>query len=346
MEKREKSASLQAFAGELEQYEMLIAKEFKSFRKGRKLWGKILSLTAAEKQKAFLIQEFVFPGDPESMMEALLYVKSQMAALASECSNRKTWYWAHLWKERAEQLYEKVKILTRENTVASQVYAEIVRNEKKIKNSARLRVLLTGGVILAALSVILILFSVPERKEDRIIAIHNFTFSVPLYWGEEGSRPDYYQYYRRQNAGQTAQEQGAFTGTEAYSDQLSDAEADKGVIMLSIACPIDDDLVTLDALYADNENMIQSLESWFPVCQVTKYEDFQSDDGVKGILYSYQAIINIEGTDYEVSGKCFCFPSVEDNRWFFVVVNSMDNPSWDYEEDYMELLASIRQTIH
>ena len=92
--------------------------------------------------------------------------------------------------------------------------------------------------------------------------------------------------------------------------------------------------------------MIRVTESWFPECRVTGYKDFESDYGVKGVLYSYTAVYESKGSLYDMSGKSFCFPSVEDNRWFFVVINCTDNTDFDYQEDFMKLLASIRQTLH
>lgn len=367
MEKRERSASLQAFAEELEQYEKMIAQEVKSPSGGWKPWRgfrDIPALTPAEKQKASLIQRFVFPSDRESLMEALLYVKEQTAVLASGCPNPRTWYWAQLWGERAGQLYEKVKILAGEDASASQAleaYGEIVRNEKKIKRLIRLRRFLTGGLVLALLCAGFILISWEERTEkeptekeqtagqqtagkqtaglqtaepqieewqmegqtergqDQTFTIEHFTFSIPRYWKEEGSKGDYYQYY---------------------------AETGGKVAMLSIGCPVDDEPVTLDALYADNENMVEMIESWFPECQVTGYEDFASDYGVKGILYSYQAVVEEAGTRHSLSGKSFCFPSVEDNRWFLVLLNTSDNTRFQYDEEFLKVLASIRQTLH
>ena len=67
MEKQEGPASLQAFAEELEQYEKLIAEEAKSLPKEQKRKGGFrtrLELTAAERQKASLIQYFIFPVTP------------------------------------------------------------------------------------------------------------------------------------------------------------------------------------------------------------------------------------------------------------------------------------------
>lgn len=342
MEKKEGPGFLQAFAEELEQYEKLIANEAKSLPKAQKSRRNLNGqpeLTAAERQKASLIQRFVFPSDAESMIHVLLYIKSQTDILASRRPDYKTGYWMQLWKERAAELYEKVKILAAIDGSAYKAYADILRNERKIKRSSRRQVFLAGGLLLAALCVGLILLSPAEtaeeanktdadqteeaakieREQNPPYAVEHFTFSLPDYWVEKGSGREFRQFY---------------------------AETGGKVAMLTIGYPMDNEPVTLDALYADNENMIRVTESWFPECRVTGYKDFESDYGVKGVLYSYTAVYESKGSLYDMSGKSFCFPSVEDNRWFFVVINCTDNTDLDYQEDFMKLLASIRQTLH
>ena len=68
-------------------------------------------LTSDEKHKVSLIENFAFPNDRESLLEALLFVKSKMAFLASEKADERNSYWMRLWNTKATQLYEKAKIL-------------------------------------------------------------------------------------------------------------------------------------------------------------------------------------------------------------------------------------------
>lgn len=65
------------------------------------------ALTKEEKIKATIIENFAFPNERESILEALLYIKSKIAFLATEKVNANNAYWARLWFKKAEGLYQK-----------------------------------------------------------------------------------------------------------------------------------------------------------------------------------------------------------------------------------------------
>lgn len=151
--------------------------------------------------------------------------------------------------------------------------------------------------------------------------IKNFTFELPTYWEEEGSEIEYLQYY---------------------------AEKGDKVVILGIGYPeeTDDDYeVSFDGLYADNENMKKAVASAFDKSDVVSSEVFESQNGVKGILYHFtcqQKISWLKSID--ASGYCFCFPSESDRRWFFVYYLETSNvPGNAYTNDYMALISSIKE---
>lgn len=153
------------------------------------------------------------------------------------------------------------------------------------------------------------------------VIVENFSFDIPEYWDEEGSKTDYCQYY---------------------------AEKGDSCVMLSIGYPreSDDDYdVTFEALYADNENMVDAVAAMFTDGKVVDHEVFESDHGVKGILYQFSCNQKIDWlTSVDAEGYCFCFPSEDDRRWFFVYYIETDNATENYyKEDYMELIASIKE---
>lgn len=151
--------------------------------------------------------------------------------------------------------------------------------------------------------------------------VKNFTFDIPDYWEEEGSKNEYLQYY---------------------------AEKGDKVVMLSISYPKESDDnydVSFDGLYADNENMIEAVGAMFTDGDVINHEIFESDYGVKGILYhfTYNQKIDLL-TKADGRGYCFCFPSEDDRRWFYVVLLHTNNvASADYNDDYMTLISSIKE---
>jgi len=151
--------------------------------------------------------------------------------------------------------------------------------------------------------------------------VKDFTFVIPNYWEEEGSKNEYLQHY---------------------------AEKGEKVVMLSIAYPEESDDnydVSFDGLYTDNDNMIEAVNAMFTDGDVINHEIFESDYGIKGILYrfTYKQKVDLL-TKVDGSGYCFCFPSENDRRWFYVALLHTNNvASNDYKDDYMTLLSSIKK---
>lgn len=350
------SPSLKAFASELDEYDKVIADAPKHFR------GKSKT-AAAERRKAGLIRDFVFESDGKSILEALLFIKSKVALEARRKAKRKALYWIRLWTRKAEQLYEKVQVLFPGNDRVETAYSYIIETNLRIQKAVR-RKAIAGGMAALILTVMAVLYgsikngsighedpvqtrpkktagfgsgSIDETAENegstgtvkrklikgekeentiKSLQLENFTFSIPDYWVENGSKEEYYQAY---------------------------AETGRSVAMLSIAYPHDKDEVSLEALYADHENMITAIEAMFGECEVTEYEGFKSDFGVVGIIYYFTCVFDTGSSKQTVSGTYVCFPSVKDNRWFFVILIVSDNIEGDYDEDFMEILASIKE---
>ena len=127
---------------------------------------------------------------------------------------------------------------------------------------------------------------------------------------------------------------------EAYLDE----KAGK-TVYLDISYVLGDEgKVNLSALYANNDNMIDMLEESIDHCKVTDEKEVVSDYEVKGIVYPYTCCLDTDGEKIDAKGWFYCFPSPEDNRWFFVHLIEAGNIKEDtYEKAYWKVLASIRQ---
>lgn len=152
-----------------------------------------------------------------------------------------------------------------------------------------------------------------DKQTCYVMEIENFRFTVPDYWVENESEENYYQFY---------------------------AETGGKVAMFSISDPVDDEGVSLDALYEDNENMVNLIEGWFDGCIVTQNEKFQTDKGIDGMLY----YMTFKQSDLAGTGMLFVFPSIKDNRWFYVSVYETNNTDKKYDTDFMEIINSIQET--
>lgn len=174
------SSTISDFANQINQCDYMIANSPESPRRGWKSWGGwkkfgwvILniytfciplviylllpllgiggtsSFTSAEQRKAQLINSFVFPNDRESILEGLLFIKAQIAALATGKFDRNTTRWASIWKNKATQLFERAEIMFKGDHISNDAYNNILSSEKKIKQSLLIRVIIAVVAVIA-----------------------------------------------------------------------------------------------------------------------------------------------------------------------------------------------------
>ncbi|MDE6108531.1 MAG: copper amine oxidase N-terminal domain-containing protein [Oscillospiraceae bacterium] len=158
-----------------------------------------------------------------------------------------------------------------------------------------------------------------DQSKNQKIALGNYTFSIPDYWTESDSEEkDTFRYY---------------------------AETNGKVAMLYIYCAEDNERVSYDELVADRDNMIVALEGSLAdvKAKVTGDEMFQGGDDAKGVLYSYSMEVESDGLKLPGTGKIFCYPSVEDNKWFFLWFATTDNTEYTYDDDFTKILLTIKK---
>ena len=165
-----------------------------------------------------------------------------------------------------------------------------------------------------------------EEKQTDTLEIKNVSLEVPIYWTEEGSKKGSLKYY-----------------AEEHSEGLTTYKS----ATLNIEFGEDDDPnyeVTFDGLYADNENMIKVLEKRYSGANVLSDKVYQTQHGVKGMLYHFSHNISVGLFGEEpAEGYCFCFASEADRRWYYITIMiTQDATDHDYEKDYMDMIASIQ----
>jgi hypothetical protein len=117
---------------------------------------KTSSLTNEEKHKAIIIENFPFPNDRGSILEALMFIKSKVSFLVTKKVNANNAYWTILWTKKAEDLYQKAELLFPGDQIASGAYKDIVKNNAKIKKKLKTRLLLTVAITVTAIVFIVI----------------------------------------------------------------------------------------------------------------------------------------------------------------------------------------------
>lgn len=123
--------------------------------------NKAPSLTTEEKYKATLIENYVFPNDRGSILEALLFIKTKVSFLADAKVNSNNSYWARLWVKKAEQLHQKAEMLFPGDKIANDTYSKIISDLNQIKKKMQIRIGVTVGII-----VIAVIFVAVRRAGD------------------------------------------------------------------------------------------------------------------------------------------------------------------------------------
>jgi predicted nucleic acid-binding Zn ribbon protein len=136
-------------------------------------------LTTAEKNKVKMIDNFAFPNDRESILEALLFVKFQVSSLSSGKIDQDSERWIKIWKNKANQLYEKAEIMFKGDKIATDAYNDILKNEKRIKISLIMKIVF--AVVFICFFVILYLgFLADTTSNDSISVIDSPLLGVAL----------------------------------------------------------------------------------------------------------------------------------------------------------------------
>lgn len=150
--------------------------------------------------------------------------------------------------------------------------------------------------------------------KNTMINVGNYWFSIPTYWYTDISDSDNYRAY---------------------------AESSGKVAMLQIQAVEDTDSVNYDVLVKENKSgsMATAFESWFDKADDATSESFSNKE-IRGFLYSTD--FTLEG--YEGSAKCLCFPSVDDNKWFYVSIIVSNNTEFSYDSDFLKILESISKS--
>lgn len=113
--------------------------------------GKLAALTSEEKKKVQFINNYTFPNDRETILEGLIFIEGQVESLAGGKKNRNTYRWIAIWKNKADQLYEKAEILFKDDEIAQNAYNDILVSEKKVKTNLIIKLIIAAVIVLLAL---------------------------------------------------------------------------------------------------------------------------------------------------------------------------------------------------
>lgn len=104
-------------------------------------------------QKASFVQTYVFKNERETIIEAMIFVKSQLSSIISGGVVYNPAFWEGIWMGKATQLNEKAAIIMPGDTIVKQTYDDIVTLDKAYKKKQ----LQTRIIIIAVIVLVLVM---------------------------------------------------------------------------------------------------------------------------------------------------------------------------------------------
>lgn len=107
-----------------------------------------------EKEKKIFIEQYTFPNDRESLLDALIFVKDRLYSLSSDSVKGEDFNWAKIWINKAGHIYQKLEMLYPNDKIASDAYQEANKyfelvKKLKIKRTIIICLIIVGIFVLS-----------------------------------------------------------------------------------------------------------------------------------------------------------------------------------------------------
>lgn len=139
-------------------------------------------LSSEEQQLASLMENFPFPNDRKSILEAMLYMKEKVDFISKEKVDRKTAYWIRRWCAKATQLKQKADILFPNDSIVIETYNKIMTDDKRIKQIIKIKAII-GFIILIAATIFAV---VRWSTRNNNVITNGKDYSATLEWQADG----------------------------------------------------------------------------------------------------------------------------------------------------------------
>lgn len=115
-----------------------------------------------EAEKKSFIQNYTFPNDRQSILDALIFVKDKLFAITMDGASANNFEWAKIWRNKAEQLYQQAEILFSGDKIAKDAYQSSINYFRQIEEAKRKQ---TTRIILIVICVIVTSFVLNAFKK-------------------------------------------------------------------------------------------------------------------------------------------------------------------------------------
>ena len=88
-------------------------------------------------EKKSFIENYTFPNDRQSILDALIYMKERIYSLTVDGITRNDYDWAKVWKNKAGHLYQQAELLFPGDQIANKTYNEAEQYYNQIADNFR-----------------------------------------------------------------------------------------------------------------------------------------------------------------------------------------------------------------
>ena len=108
-----------------------------------------------EAEKKSFIQNYTFPNDRQSILDALIFVKDKLFAITMDGASASNFEWAKIWRNKVEQLYQQAEILFPGDSIAKDAYQSSINYFGQIEETKRKQ---TTRIVLIVICIIVASF--------------------------------------------------------------------------------------------------------------------------------------------------------------------------------------------
>lgn len=110
--------------------------------------GEKAKASQAEAEKKKFIEQYTFPNDRESLLDALIFCKERLYSLTAGTVKGEDLNWAQIWRNKAGHIYQKLEMLYPGDKYALEAYQEAEEYFKQVKKLKLKRTLIIWAIVI------------------------------------------------------------------------------------------------------------------------------------------------------------------------------------------------------
>ena len=96
------------------------------------------NLSPVDSKRANIVSNYTFTNDRKTLLEALIFIETQIDILAEQKRDGYTNFWINLWTSKAEQVYSKAKLSVGEDVTVGEIFNRIKSRSQGLVKKTKL----------------------------------------------------------------------------------------------------------------------------------------------------------------------------------------------------------------